>query len=520
MRGQTEHMPDQVWIAPWDRFAERYVAVRVAAGTVFVAWIAWGVVGYPETIDIALAKIGGLVFVLSSLGAIAGARYTRIPITTVLVMAGTFDMIAFGVVGVAFDRYPEPVYPALLVLSLFHATVFRRREATLLGLAAGAVYLLTYAWRGRDATLFVYAIAVFKASLLALSSVLLADLRSRLLVHEETIKRKGEREERLNERMQERLDDLQAVWKTTEVIHSSLDLDAVGPHVLELLSESIGVRGCSIFVTDRTSGQTLFSAERGLGRRAATGGSDAAHSVRSFAGEHLACQPVVDHKNMTVVFCAEPPALERLSDEDRRVLRAIARELAVGVENARMYALTRRMAVTDELTGLFNYRYLQQRLDEEVERVRRYGEAFSLIMIDADDFKRYNDTNGHIAGDLALKELGQVLKANVREVDVVCRYGGEEFSVVLPQTDAAGGFVAAEKLREAVAAHEFADGEGVRGVRLTVSLGLATYPTHAESRETLLSLADDALYRAKAGGKDRVRAQGASTPAEHDAQDT
>ena len=513
-------MPEQVWTAPWDRFAERYVTVRAVAGALFIAWVAWGVAGYPETINVPLAKAGGLVFLASSLGAVAGARYSRIPIPTVLIAAGIGDMISFGVVGVAFDQYPEPVYPALLALSLFHATVFRRREALLLGLAAGSIYLLTYAFRARDATLFVYAIAVFKASLLALSSVLLADVRSRLIAHEETIKRKGEREERLNERMQERLEDLQAVWKTTEVIHSSLDLDAVGPHVLELLSESIGVRGCSIFVTDRLTGETLFSAERGLGRRATTGDGEAMPSIRAFAGEHLACQPVVDHKNMTVVFCAEPPALERLSDEDRRVLRAIARELAVGVENARMYALTSRMAVTDELTGLYNYRYLQQRLDEEVERVRRYGEAFSLLMIDADDFKRYNDTNGHIAGDLALKELGHVLKANVREVDVVCRYGGEEFSVVLPQTDAAGAFVAAEKLREAVAAHEFADGEGVRGVKLTVSLGLATYPTHAESRETLLSLADDALYRAKAGGKDRVRAQGAFTPGEYDEQNT
>jgi diguanylate cyclase (GGDEF)-like protein len=138
-------------------------------------------------------------------------------------------------------------------------------------------------------------------------------------------------------------------------------------------------------------------------------------------------------------------------------------------------------------------------------------------MLDADNFKSYNDRFGHVAGDVALTELAKVIRSQVRDVDIVCRYGGEEFSVVLPETDSAGAFVVAEKVREAVANHLFPDGDGVACTTLTVSIGLATFPTHSDGREALLREADDALYRAKNGGKNRVRTpvRGADRVAAH-----
>ena len=129
----------------------------------------------------------------------------------------------------------------------------------------------------------------------------------------------------------------------------------------------------------------------------------------------------------------------------------------VAVENSQLYKLTKRLSITDELTGLYNYRYLQQRLDDEVARAKRYGKHLSLLMLDADDFKGFNDRYGHIAGDEALAELGGVLGVGRARDRRRGRYGGEEFSVVLPETDAAGAFVVAEKIREAVAAHRFPD---------------------------------------------------------------
>ncbi len=161
-----------------------------------------------------------------------------------------------------------------------------------------------------------------------------------------------------------------------------------------------------------------------------------------------------------VLFCSTAEDMEGLTDEDRIVIYALASELVVAVENSRLYKLTRRLAVTDELTGMSNYRYLQQRLDEEVTRAKRYGKHLSLLMMDADDFKGFNDRYGHIAGDMALAEFGGVLASIVREVDVVARYGGEEFAIVLPETDAAGAYVVAEKIREAIASHLFPDADG------------------------------------------------------------
>ena len=127
-------------------------------------------------------------------------------------------------------------------------------------------------------------------------------------------------------------------------------------------------------------------------------------------------------------------------------------------------------------------------------------------MLDADQFKEFNDAQGHVAGDVALAELGPIIKRLVREVDVVARYGGEEFSVVLPETDAAGAYIVAEKIREAIELHKFANADGERTCDLTVSIGLATYPTHGADKDAVLREADDALYHAKRGGKNRVRA--------------
>jgi len=155
---------------------------------------------------------------------------------------------------------------------------------------------------------------------------------------------------------------------------------------------------------------------------------------------------------------------------------------------------------------LFNYRYLLERAEDEIERARRFGRSLSLLMIDADEFKLYNDTNGHVAGDLALAELAVAMKSAVRDIDVVCRYGGEEFAILLPETDGEGAFVVAEKVREAVADYRFKDGEGERTERITVSIGLSTFPGTAADRESLLRRADDALYVVKRSGRNWVSA--------------
>jgi diguanylate cyclase (GGDEF)-like protein len=161
------------------------------------------------------------------------------------------------------------------------------------------------------------------------------------------------------------------------------------------------------------------------------------------------------------------------------------------------------LSVQDGLTGLFNYREFHRRLTEEVERSRRYGRPFSLLILDIDDFKAVNDTYGHLAGDEALRELAALIRRAVRPVDEVARYGGEEFAILLPETPGPGAFAMAERIRDVVAAHPIPIAAG-RTVVLTVSIGTATYPENADAEEGLIAAADQALYTAKNGGRNRV----------------
>ncbi len=158
-------------------------------------------------------------------------------------------------------------------------------------------------------------------------------------------------------------------------------------------------------------------------------------------------------------------------------------------------------AITDHLTGLYNHRYLHERLSEELERARESASPLSLLFIDIDRFKEFNDTYGHSAGDAALRVVGSALMAAVRRVDLAARYGGEEFLVVLVDTDAAGALEVAERIRTAIGAA--AMGPDVQHV--SVSIGVATFPDDAEYREELIDKADWAMYMAKRGGRDRVR---------------
>lgn len=161
-------------------------------------------------------------------------------------------------------------------------------------------------------------------------------------------------------------------------------------------------------------------------------------------------------------------------------------------------------AITDPVTGLRNRRYFESYLESELARIRRYGGRCALAMMDLDEFKNYNDTLGHRAGDALLEELGGVLQEEIRTEDVVARYGGEEFAVVMVNTDREEGRKGAERIRRRIEEHRFPRGEIQPGGRVTVSLGVAVAPEDAESADGLVERADEALYRAKEGGKNRV----------------
>jgi diguanylate cyclase (GGDEF)-like protein len=254
-----------------------------------------------------------------------------------------------------------------------------------------------------------------------------------------------------------------------------------------------------------------------------------------FKDEVIGCLELVEKRHV-----------RRFSDEEREMAVTLAALAAVAIQNARLYGDVEHLAITDGLTGLYNHRYFYERLAQDVARAHRYGVPLSLLMIDIDDFKAYNDRFGHRAGDALLREVAGVLKSQTRQqIDLVARYGGEEFVAILPSTGAAGAAQAGERLRDAVSggglerghspaiegsgreSNSGADGGSsaahVVGERIrssiesetfgtdqpppviTVSIGVASLPEHATTGDGLVDEADAALYRAKRLGKNCVR---------------
>ncbi len=189
--------------------------------------------------------------------------------------------------------------------------------------------------------------------------------------------------------------------------------------------------------------------------------------------------------------------------EHAQVLALFAAETALALENARQYEEQYHQAITDALTGLANRRHLQNALSREVPRALRFGRPLSLLILDLDDFKRYNDTFGHPAGDKVLQAVARILLQATRKMDLVARYGGEEFVVLLPETSTEPARQVAERIRQQVAKLHTMAAYEVR-TPLTISIGVATLPDHAQTQTDLLLAADVALYQAKQKGKNRV----------------
>ncbi len=177
------------------------------------------------------------------------------------------------------------------------------------------------------------------------------------------------------------------------------------------------------------------------------------------------------------------------------------------VVEIRIFQKTQDRAVRDELTGLFNYRYLRQELKREIARCRRNGEPLSLAFFDLDDFKRYNDDNGHLVGDRALQLVSRLIVAGTRKSDLAFRYGGEEFAVLLPGANKAQACKVAERIRRSIDEENIGGTGG--GARVTISGGVSTLRSDGDTPEAMLAMADHALYKAKGEGKNRIEVSSA-----------
>lgn len=187
---------------------------------------------------------------------------------------------------------------------------------------------------------------------------------------------------------------------------------------------------------------------------------------------------------------------------ERVKVAVMVNQLELFLKRSRLYAEIQMLSITDGLTGCFVRRYFMERVNQEVLRCSHNNLSLALLLIDVDNFKSFNDTYGHITGDVVLKEVVKILQSSLRQIDMCARYGGEEFCIMLPATNREGAFLAAERLRANVQEAQIKAFN--EALKCTISVGLAVFPDDGRQVGELLDKADKALYRAKAGGRNRV----------------
>ena len=322
-------------------------------------------------------------------------------------------------------------------------------------------------------------------------------------------------EARLEELQLERARLQETVRRVGESLGKGLDRDALLGIVVQTAVDGVGAE-CGRVVMRVGANGTLAEAARAGNVTSYIAAVSAAEAAAMEAGEAAEAQisganalarplaaPEPEDGVLGVISIARPG--RPFSQRQRELFEYLTNQAAISIENVDLHEQVQRQAVTDELTGLFNHRRFQEVITAEVERTRRFGQELGLIMLDIDDFKRVNDTYGHLQGDEVLKEVAHALRESSREIDEPARYGGEEMAVALPQTGLEGAYEFAERVRQRIESLQIPllDGDGT--LRVTASFGAASLPDSAKiDKDALVAAADAALYRAKRSGKNRT----------------
>lgn len=349
--------------------------------------------------------------------------------------------------------------------------------------------------------------------------------------HERRLQSSKEALERANEELESRLAEIFFTHEFFKALTSFSSVDDVTSLIVDGANGILGAEISCVYLLDHTDwtlrlrgcqgrGEEAFVpalpvSDTILGRAFTQGGCVQEPDVAprdgsvawTFISDEIRSQaalPLKTGETIVGVLAIASSNYRELSPTEIERLQVIGNQSSLALQNALLHEELERLSVTDRLTELYNHGYFQQRLEEEIGRAQRFGRTLSLIMLDIDDFKDFNDTFGHPRGDKVLQKVSSIIRDNLREMDVAARYGGEEFVVVLPETDADGAAAVAERIRQGVASFPFIGADGQPPVTKTVSVGVASFPLHASAQSRLIDLADRAMYLAKRSGKNRV----------------
>ncbi|PLY01674.1 MAG: hypothetical protein C0623_05170 [Desulfuromonas sp.] len=353
------------------------------------------------------------------------------------------------------------------------------------------------------------------------------------LKYKDILEEKNQRIEQVNAEMKLHLKELSTLLQLNQAMASTLDLDELFNRVINSLSDLLNCNMASLLLYNHDNGKleishTLgiehsaveevdFNLDEGIsGEVARTRKTIYVEDIKKDkrylnykgnleSGGSLLSLPLLSKNRLCGVLNLHKQKQRGFNKDDIKLAKAVSNQAAISIENSQLYNQAKEQSVTDELTGLSNRRHFQDIFNREIIHARRYSTNISLIMIDIDYFKNYNDTHGHLQGDIALKTVAQILLQNTRGIDLAVRFGGEEFVILLPKTTIAGARITAEKLREIIEDELFpGENESQPGGKLTISLGVASYPENTDDLKQLLDLSDQALYQAKESGRNRV----------------
>ncbi|MDZ4186421.1 MAG: sensor domain-containing diguanylate cyclase [Desulfuromonadales bacterium] len=327
--------------------------------------------------------------------------------------------------------------------------------------------------------------------------------------------------------LRRRNDELETMVELGKALTATLDLGEVLNAVMTSVCQTIKASTWSLLLLDERSQELIFevvvspAAERLKGKRVPVGQGvagwvathgqslllpDVQQDVRfsaesdkdnQFITRSIACVPLRSAESIIGVIELINPFDEGFVDEDLLLLSTIADFAAIAIENARNYQRIQQLVITDDLTGLYNSRHMARLIEIEVERAGRYNKQVSLVFIDLDYFKTVNDTHGHLIGSRLLGEFGHFLQKNIRKIDFAARYGGDEFVLILPETTKAGALILCNHLLAALRQHPFLVNGNLPPTQLTASIGIATFPEDAASKDDLVCKADQAMYFVK-----------------------
>jgi diguanylate cyclase (GGDEF)-like protein len=318
------------------------------------------------------------------------------------------------------------------------------------------------------------------------------------------------------------LSELKVVQKITSMLNSTLDLDNILQSMVTFLVERLDIKNCSIILLENSKRYVYSESQANILKPAeavilkqitSTGNPTYVLSLKddfmmkdvkdiSKMQFSVSSLPIVFRKKLLGIINLYSADNAEMDSDLIQLVKVVVDQAAVALVNAFQYKQTAESAITDKLTDLYNRRYFNENFKEEIEKGKAESRPISLIMFDIDDFKMINDTAGHIEGDRILKEMGEITKKNIRDDDFACRYGGEEFVVILPNAKLEEAQAVAERLRKSVE-------EGISKIKnyakpVTISLGIVTCQNSSAHDSMMLSEADNALYKAKSRGKNRL----------------